>query len=168
MRSLQWLRGWVSSRTVETEFNDMTRYIKEANACDMCRHSKPTKKCEHNCTYLEKCSDLLKPKFTKPFLMISICFMIIQLSGNCAIRPFLVQLMVTMRLPLDANWASVIMSAADISSNLVCMAIMTVKNVGKRVMFAVALVGCILSALGLSMAYPIDLILITNYLYFRP
>lgn len=82
--------------------------------------------------------------------MLSLCFVIIQFSGNGAIRPFLVQLMRTMRLPLDANWASVVMSVADISSNLVCMVAMSLRHIGKRLMFSVASVGCTVCAFGLS------------------
>lgn len=151
MVSLQWLRGWVSPAAVQTEFNEISSYIKVANSCDACRLAKPSRNCDHDSSYLEKCSDLLRPKFLKPFLMLSVCFVIIQFSGSCAIRPFLVQIMVTMRLPLDANWASVIMSAADISSNLICMAAMTVHYVGKRSMFLVAMIGCMISTFGLSM-----------------
>lgn len=150
LRSLQWLRGWVSPDAVQGEFKEIASFVEAANACEMCRSATAPRKCDHDSSYLEKCSDLIEHKFIKPFIMLSVCFVIIQFSGNCAIRPFLVQIMVTMRMPLDANWASVIMSVADISSNLLCMAAMTFRNVGKRLMFSAAMVGCILSTFGLS------------------
>lgn len=82
--------------------------------------------------------------------MLAISFVIIQCTGNFAIRPFIVQIMKAMRLPLDANWASVIVSTADISSNILCMTAMSLLHIGKRFMFLFGMAGCIVSTFGLS------------------
>lgn len=111
MRSLQWLRGWVSPDAVAAEYTELTYYIDHAGACDECRlkaRSVPTtEKCTHPSTYVQKIQDLFRPKTLRPFGLLMLMFFVVQISGNSAIRPFLVQIFQTFRLPIDANWASV-------------------------------------------------------------
>lgn len=43
----------------------------------------------------------------KPFVLVLLCFIIVQSNGIAAIKPFLVQVFEIFGVPMDPNWASV-------------------------------------------------------------
>lgn len=97
MKSLQWLRGWVSPKAVQHEFNDMKKYIEETQ-------------CTHKMSYFQKIQECFKWTTLRPFFLIILSFAISQSNGITAIRPFMVQLFQKFGVPIDASWASVSIS----------------------------------------------------------
>lgn len=94
MKSLQWLRGWVSPRAVQKEFNEMKNYIEETN-------------CTNKLSYSQKFKECLKGNTLKPFFLIILSFFISQSNGLTAIRPFMIKLFEDLNIPMKASWVSV-------------------------------------------------------------
>lgn len=140
IRSLQWLRGWVPAVAVQAEYREMTDYMDVANRCDEC--NRLGQKCAHISSYSEKAKDLVRPKTLRPLLLVAIVFFVVHVNVNSAVRPFLVQVFQIFGIPMDPNWASVVIGLVDIISNVLCIFI--VKWTGKRRMFLVSLaVSCV-------------------------
>lgn len=128
IQSLQWLRGWVKPHCVQEEYVEITEYIDVANRCDECKRLQ--RKCPHMATYMEKAKDLLRRKALRPLLLVGVSFFFVHANGNSAVRPFLVQVFQVFGVPMDPNWASVVIGLMDILSQAIC--IVTVKLIGKR------------------------------------
>lgn len=110
LKSLQWLRGWVSPDVVETEFNQMQRYMdKTSKKCDTCQINHQIR-CEHYVSRWKIWKDLPLPSTFRPFALTMLAFTTCQFNGLVAMRPYLVQIFQTFGFPLDPNWASVSMS----------------------------------------------------------
>lgn len=109
LKSLRWLRGWAPAENVTPELKAISTFIAQANACDACQsiRNQATLTCTHKSGYFEKAKDLFRTKTLRPFGLLLFCMCVIQSSGNAAIRPFLVQIFETFRIPMDANWGSV-------------------------------------------------------------
>lgn len=171
IRSLQWLRGWVSPGAVAEEYAELTHYIEHADACDDCRIKAivvgpNAEKCTHPSTYAQKIRDLFRPKTLRPFGLLMLMFFVVQISGNSAIRPFLVQIFQTFRLPIDANWASVIMALTDILSGMFC--IVAIPLLGKRRLFLGALCGVVAACIGIAVNALLSFDLATSTFYRVP
>lgn len=106
---MQWIRGWVSAENIDSELHEMTIFIAQANACAECQRDTNvfTGKCLHQTSYFGKLKELRRTKTLRPLGLLIFCMCVIQSSGNAAIRPFLVQIFETFRIPMDANWGSV-------------------------------------------------------------
>lgn len=129
--SLQWLRGWVSTRAVQPEFDEISRYIEKANRCKKCTELDCS--CEHSKRYIDKAKDLLRMKTIRPLILVSFVFFVVHSNANSAVRPFLVQVLQTFGVPMDPNWAVVVIGLMDFLSNFIC--IFAVKISGKRNLF---------------------------------
>lgn len=106
MKSLQWLRGWVSPKAVEDEFQALKRYNESSNACINCAKEKIP--CPHPPpTIQEKLNDLLRMRVLKPALLTLLLFVFVQFTGFPSMRPFLVVIMNAYRVPMGGNWATV-------------------------------------------------------------
>lgn len=154
IESLQWLRGWVKPAAVQAEYTEITNYIDAASRCDECarRHER----CTHICSYAEKARDLVRRKTLSPLLLVGIAFCVVHANANSAVRPFLVQVFQTFGVPMDPNWASVLVGVVDILSNVLCM--VAVRSVGKRWLFlgslAVSCVCCLALAYNAYLVIP--------------
>lgn len=106
LKSLQWLRGWVSEKAVEQEFNELQRYVDQFKACNEC--TKNQVNCPHPPpTKWEKTKDIFRKRTMKPFLIVSFLFIFTQLSGLPPMRPYLVLILKAYGVPVDPNWATV-------------------------------------------------------------
>lgn len=148
--SLQWLRGWVSPKAVETEFSEMKRYSETSNACVACH--KEAVKCSHPPADLrEKIKELSRKRTMRPFAIVIFCFAISQFSGMTSIRPYMVQIFKAYAIPIDANWATVVVGVMGLVANIVCMSV--VKVFGKRRLYFVSLTGTALSCFALGKCF---------------
>lgn len=117
LMSLQWLRGWVSPKAVESEFNEMKRYSENSNSCVACQ--KGSVKCLHPpANVREKFKELSRKRTLRPFAIIMFCFAISQLSGMTSIRPYMVQIFKAYAMPIDANWATVCCNNCNLNFDL--------------------------------------------------
>lgn len=106
LKSLQWLRGWVSPKAVEKEFKSLEHYNEYSNACAAC--VKAQKKCIHPPpNYVQKLKELLRKRTIKPFIVIMFGFFVAQFSGKFAMRPYIVEVMKAYGTPIDPNEATV-------------------------------------------------------------
>ncbi|XP_055607908.1 facilitated trehalose transporter Tret1-like [Uranotaenia lowii] len=129
-KSLQWLRGWVSPKAVEKEFQQMQRYNENAAKCTPCQKVGAIS-CDHPPpTEWMKFKELLRKRNLRPFVLVMLMFIFGQLSGLTGMRPYLVQIFQAYEVPLDANWATVSTGLLGLLANIVCM--MSIKFVGKR------------------------------------
>lgn len=147
LQSLQWLRGWVSERAVAREFAEIKRYSVQSNSCMTCQ--KAGLVCPHPpATLREKLRELRRKRTLRPFLLIIGCFFISQFSGMNSIRPYMVQIFEAYGLPIDPNWATVIVGLMGLLANIVCMCV--VKVIGKRKLYFFSLTGAAASCFALS------------------
>lgn len=106
MKSLQWLRGWVKPELVQKEFNEMQNYSAMATSCVSCQKGKL--KCDHPPpTIVDLLKELIRKRTLKPFILVMICFAISQFTGATPMRPYMIQIFQTYRVPIDPNWATV-------------------------------------------------------------
>lgn len=106
LKSLQWLRGWVSENIVKTEFDEAKRYSEYSNACASCIKAKL--KCLHPPpTLKEKFTELLRKRTLKPFTILVIISFIGHFSGMYQLLPYTVQILDSYGSPMSPNWASV-------------------------------------------------------------
>lgn len=170
-KALQWLRGCVPAEDVETEFAGMTTFIAQVNACLACQRDKKLSngKCTHRVGYLARCKELMRTNALRPLGLLWFCMIIGQSSGNAAIRPFLVQIFQTFRIPMDPNWGSVssfdlpccnvifciqyfyfkvLMGFVDIATNLFLVVVIPI--IGKRFTMLIGLSGVVVFCFGVA------------------
>lgn len=112
LKSLQWLRGWVSPKAVENEFNGLVRYNEVSKSCAKC--VKAELKCTHPPpTIREQFKELLRKRNLKPFFLLSFAFFIAQFNGMFAMRPYIVQILKAYGIPVSPNWGTVSDSTAQ-------------------------------------------------------
>uniref|UniRef100_A0A182R125 Major facilitator superfamily (MFS) profile domain-containing protein n=1 Tax=Anopheles farauti TaxID=69004 RepID=A0A182R125_9DIPT len=148
LKSLQWLRGWVSPKAVEEEFQEMKRYSLNSAKCALCQKSGAST-CQHPpLTEWTKLKELLRKRNLRPFVLVMLFFVFGQLSGLTGMRPYLVQIFQAYGVPLDANWATVSTGLLGLIANIVCM--VSIKFVGKRRLALTSMMVTALSCISLS------------------
>lgn len=136
-KSLQWLRGWVPPKAVEKELNEMKRHSEFAKRCTACY--KADEKCMHPpATAVQMLRSLLLPSTMKPLTIIFIICTLGQLSGTYALRPYWHLIFKAYGTPISPSHATVVLGLAGILGTTTC--ICTIKFVGKRKLFLIALV----------------------------
>ncbi|EAA01784.5 AGAP001236-PA [Anopheles gambiae str. PEST] len=149
LKSLQWLRGWVSPKAVEQEFQEMKRYSLHSAKCAICEKSGSTTTCQHPpLTEWTKLKELTRKRNLRPFVLVMLFFVFGQLSGLTGMRPYLVQIFQAYGVPLDANWATVSTGLLGLIANIVCM--VSIKFVGKRRLAITSMAVTALSCISLS------------------
>lgn len=146
LKSLQWLRGWVSAKEVEKEFSEMQRYSKNSRKCINCQTAE--KDCEHSApTFLSQLKELPSKPTLKPMLLVVVYFIVGSFSGVTAMRPFLVQIFEAYGAPLESSWATVITGLITIVATFMCMGL--VKFVGKRKLSLISIGGSAICCISL-------------------
>lgn len=106
LKSLQWLRGWVSEKAVQVEFEEIKRYNEYSNSCSSC--VKAEKKCNHPPpTIQHKLQELTRRRTMKPFIILLCAFAISQFTGTHAMRPYIVQILKSYGSPISPKYATV-------------------------------------------------------------
>jgi hypothetical protein len=114
LKSLQWLRGWVSPKAVEQEYNDIVRYSEESNRCVQCQ--KQQLKCTHaHASFSELLKELMRQRTLKPFMIVLVMFAFCQFSGLSGMRPYLVQIFDSFGVPVDSNWCTVLIGIGKLT-----------------------------------------------------
>lgn len=138
MKSLQWLRGWVNPATVAHEFKSLQRYNERSNSCIPC--AKQNIKCTHPApTLIEKVKELTRKRTLKPFLLVMSIFLLSQFSGILAMRPYTVQILKAYGVPIDANWATVIVGLLGMLANIVLLSLVRITGKRRIYLFALAM-----------------------------
>lgn len=139
LKSLMWLRGWVSDpKHVEKEFKEIQRYSEDSNRCVSCQ--KLETKCEHTSSSVkELAKELLRKRTLKPFTLVMTMFLFCQFSGLSAMRPYFVQIFQAYSVPIDASWATVIIGILGFAANISCTCL--IKPLGKRKIALISMLG---------------------------
>lgn len=147
MKSLQWLRGWVSPAAVTKEFKSLERYSAMSNSCLSCE--KLETKCEHPApTFIEKMRDVLRKRTLKPLFLVTFLCFVMQFCGIFAMRPYIVQILHAFGVPMDPKTTTVILGLLGIIANVGLL--FTVKRFGKRNIYLYSLIFTFISCFGLS------------------
>lgn len=118
LKSLQWLRGWVSPKAVEEELLALKRYNENSNSCVQCAKDKVA--CPHPPpTILEKLKDLGRKRVLKPAVLTFVLFSFVQFTGFPSMRPYLVVILNAYRVPMGGNWSTVSIRTAFADAILV-------------------------------------------------
>lgn len=147
LKSLQWLRGWVSSDAVCTEFLELQRYNESSNSCSNCK--KQSVKCIHSVpSLLDRIKDIKHRRTLKPFILITIMYILMEFSGMFVMRPYIVQILNAYGIPLDAHLTTVILGSLGVFANICLLS--TIKLFGKRKIYLCSTVVTFLSCFVLS------------------
>ncbi|KAG5680532.1 hypothetical protein PVAND_010037 [Polypedilum vanderplanki] len=149
LKSLMWLRGWVSSpKYVEKEFNEIVKYSEESNRCVACHKS--DSKCTHPpATAKELLTELKRKRTLKPFFIVLMMFIFAQFSGLSAMRPYLVQIFQAYSSPIDPSWSTFVIGVMGFFANIACMCL--IKPIGKRKIALISMAGTCISVISLAM-----------------
>ncbi|XP_055301620.1 facilitated trehalose transporter Tret1-like [Sitodiplosis mosellana] len=146
-KSLQVLRGWVSSKSISSELDQLKLINEMSSACVDCVQS--GRKCDHPPpTLFEKFVDISQKRAMKPFLLVTILFVMMQFSGMFAMRSYIVPILGAHGIALDANFTTVILGFIGVLANVVNVFI--IRILGKRRIYLWTMVGNFVSCFGLS------------------
>lgn len=146
LKSLQWLRGWVDSKAVQNEFNDLQRCRISAQICYQCE--KQNKVCEHPPpTIRDKVRDLFRRRTLRPFVLIASLFFFAAFCGMSPYRPYIVQILYFYKSPIDPNQVVVWLGYTGLAANIVLVA--TIRSLGKRSIYLWSMAVIILFLFGL-------------------
>lgn len=148
LKSLMWLRGWVSDpKHVEKEFKEIQRYSEDTNRCIMCQKS--DSKCTHKASSSsELWKELFRKRTLKPFALVITMFLFCQFSGLTGMRPYLVQIFQAFSVPIDASWATVVIGILGFVANIACTCL--IKTIGKRKLALISMLGTCVSITALA------------------
>lgn len=147
MKSLQWLRGWVSPLAVAEEFKGLERYSAMSNSCLSCE--KLETKCDHPApTFVEKIKDVFRKRTLKPFALVAFLCLVMQFCGIFAMRPYIVQILHAFGVPMEPNPTTVLLGLLGILANVGLL--LTVQRFGKRNIYLYSLFFTFISCFGLS------------------
>lgn len=155
LKSLQWLRGWVTPEQVETEFTEMTRYQSTSKDTE----SQSIHKLNHN-SIIERFRDLFRYQTFYPFVMICSQFILCVFTGFAPFRPYLVQVLIYYETPIDPNSVVSWISWTGIAANIILL--VSLPLIGKRQIYLWSLAIAILISLSLG---KIDIIHFYSYVF---
>lgn len=128
-KSLQWLRGWVSSQSVHDEYTKLQSQSKLSYSCVSC--AKQSIDCNHpKPTIWDKIKELKRKRTLKPLILVLSLNFFMEFCITIVSRPYIIQVIKAFGMPLDANKTLSIISVTGILSNF-CY-IFGVHFVGKR------------------------------------
>lgn len=106
LKSLKWLRGWKVDDIVQAEFEELQRYKEYSNTCTACRKANAI--CSHSPpTLANNFYEITRRKTVKPIVIFITCGFFSYTCGSHHLMTYVVQIMNTYHLPIDANWATV-------------------------------------------------------------
>lgn len=146
-KSLQWLRGWVSPQAIHAEYSELEKYSERSNACTTC--ARQSIRCNHPRPKLyENRGEFKRKRSLKPFILIVSMQFFVEFSGISVWTPYIIQVLKAQGIPLDAHFATVIMSGIGFAAH-VCL-LLSVHTFGKRkiCLFSTLIVGLSSFALG--------------------
>lgn len=145
-KSMQILRGWVSTESIFTEFKQLQQISEMSSACADCMKSNV--KCTHPApTLIEKFKDMTRKRSLKPFFLVITAFAFMQFTAMFTMRPYIVPILSAFGILLDANLTTTIIGAIGILANVILT--MFVRFLGKRRIYLWSNIGTFLSCFGL-------------------
>jgi len=125
-KALCWLRGWVKPAAVKEEFSQLVRYNEETMRKATLRQSPDVEQPEANALLdleghktnskapatarwkcLDRLRELLRLPTLRPLSLVIPFFFFVHWSGITAIRPYMVHVFESFRVPIEPKWATV-------------------------------------------------------------
>lgn len=146
-KSLQVLRGWVSNESISAEFEQLKQICEISASCSVCEKS--GKKCDHPPPkLLDKLKDMTRKRTLKPFVLVTILFLLMQFTGMFAMRPYIVPILSVHGISLNANFITIMLGILGIFANI--FIVFTIRTFGKRKIYLYSMVGNFISSFALS------------------
>lgn len=144
-QSLQWLRGWVPPGAVVSELDALRRNheLKERQL----QRTSGTATAHLSCPrrVLAHLRMLCDRPTRRPFAMMCVLFAAIQFGGYSSVRPYMVQMFATLRLPQDPHRATVGFAFVGLAGTALCTGV--IRFAGRRGMYLTSAAGVIASLL---------------------
>lgn len=142
-KSLQWLRGWVPHRIVETEFKDIISSVEDLRA-----HKKALPNIRQDSCVSQKIvqstSNKLKPftkrNFIAPFALVFVSFVFSHFSGLTPLQTYSIQILQSYHVPINEYHATIGLGASQLIGCLIGVAF--VRASGKRRLVFASFIGC--------------------------
>lgn len=142
-KSLEWLRGWVTNRNVETEFKDIISSVEDLKAQkktlpNVRQDSRVSEK------IVQSTSNKLKPftkrNFIAPFALVVVSFVFSHFSGLTPLQTYSIQILQSYHVPINEYHATIGLGASQLIGCLVGVAF--VRACGKRRLVFASFIGC--------------------------
>lgn len=142
----------MSKRAVYNEFTALEDYKEQFDTCFKCKRL--LNECKHPPPSLfDKLKDISRKRTRKPFILISILYVMMEFSGMFAMRPYIVQILNAYGIPIGASSTTVLLGLLGLVANIFLL--FTVKVFGKRNIYLVTICGTFLCCFGLSRTHSI-------------
>lgn len=136
IKALQWLRGWVPSGAVMNEFDAMQKYKDSVQSCYVCEKQKNA--CPHReLTIQNRVNELFRRSTLLPFILLTFMFFIAQFCGMFAMRPYIGQILVAYRSPVEPKVVTVWIGVLGITANVLLMVM--IRAFGKRLITLISI-----------------------------
>ncbi|XP_055299314.1 facilitated trehalose transporter Tret1-like [Sitodiplosis mosellana] len=145
-KSLQWLRGCVTSEMVHEEYQQLQEYCIVSNSCVNC--AKQTIKCEHTESLNDKLKQITRRRIIKPFILITSLQFFLQFCAINSWRPYMIQILKAYTVRWDGNMVTVVLSSLGFVGRLILLPIL--KTMGKRRIYLASSLVTFLCCFGLS------------------
>lgn len=106
MKSLQWLRGWVSPPYVKTEYTELREFVTQSMACAVCKREHI--ECSHYAGFWTRSLDIRQANTMRPLCVVIVSFVLSHCCYMTAMRPYLVQIVTVYRIPVSPSYYMVI------------------------------------------------------------
>lgn len=146
LKSLQFLRGWVSSEMVHDEYQHLRNYSILSKACNQC--TKQAMNCDHTEALEDKLKQLSRRRILKPFILIMTLEFFTQFCGVMSWRPYIIQILNAYAIQMNPSLVTIIMSSLGFAARFFLLLI--IKVVGKRKIYLVSSIMTCLCCFGLS------------------
>ncbi|XP_037947939.1 facilitated trehalose transporter Tret1 isoform X2 [Teleopsis dalmanni] len=135
VKSLQWLRGWVSEHKIESEFNRLYDELITQPAFEEAEENGPVKptKCASRIRMFRKRS------FLVPFLLVAFTFFTGHFSGKTPLQTYAVQIFHTLKAPINKYHATILLGVAELIATVLC--VFLIHFTGKRPLVLISTIG---------------------------
>lgn len=149
LKSLQWLRGWVSPESVFDEYESLQKYNDISRTCEKC--ARQFVECGHTETVKDKLKQFSRKRILKPFILVTMLEFFSQFCGVVSWRPYIIQILNAYAIQVDPNLTTVVMSLFGFAARTCLLSI--IKIAGKRRIYLVSSAVTIICCFGLSQSF---------------
>lgn len=131
-KSLQWLRGWVTSSQIQNELATLQNYCNEAMACAAC--IKKSIKCEHlRPTIWDKIRELKRKRTMKPIIIVFLLYFFFETCIVSVLQPYIILVLKAYGIQINANVVAVLIAVIGMLSCI--FLILTLSKFGRRPLY---------------------------------
>uniref|UniRef100_A0A1A9WGT3 Major facilitator superfamily (MFS) profile domain-containing protein n=1 Tax=Glossina brevipalpis TaxID=37001 RepID=A0A1A9WGT3_9MUSC len=135
VKSLQWLRGWVSEQDIDEEFKRLYDELITQPALEKMKESMNHK----NHGHLSRLRMFKKRSFVVPFLLVAYTFFTGHFSGKTSLQTYAVQIFHTLKAPINKYHATILLGVAEMIATIMC--VFLIHFTGKRPLVLISTIG---------------------------